>query len=71
MMILKKKCNDEQLEVCIEYNFYTKTILCSFSFHTLCLQHRFYFDQVFGEESSNEDVYQRTAYPLVQHMLNG
>ncbi|KAI4821169.1 hypothetical protein KUCAC02_029111 [Chaenocephalus aceratus] len=35
------------------------------------LKHRFYFDQVFGEESSNEEVYQRTAYPLVQHMLNG
>nr|XP_020458134.1 uncharacterized protein LOC109961566 isoform X2 [Monopterus albus] len=35
------------------------------------LQHRFYFDQVFGEESSNDDVYQRTAYPLVQHMLSG
>ncbi|XP_067377374.1 kinesin-like protein KIF24 isoform X2 [Channa argus] len=35
------------------------------------LQHRFYFDHVFGEESSNEDVYQRTAYPLVQHMLSG
>ncbi|XP_061585215.1 kinesin-like protein KIF24 [Cololabis saira] len=35
------------------------------------LQHRFYFDQVFGEESCNEDVYQRTAYPLVQHMLRG
>ncbi|KAL7391679.1 hypothetical protein ABVT39_012883 [Epinephelus coioides] len=35
------------------------------------LQHKFYFDQVFGEESSNEEVYLRTAYPLVQHMLNG
>ncbi|XP_028433888.1 uncharacterized protein LOC114555584 isoform X2 [Perca flavescens] len=35
------------------------------------LQHRFYFDQVFGEDSSNEEVYRRTAYPLVQHMLNG
>ncbi|XP_029365940.1 uncharacterized protein LOC115048539 isoform X2 [Echeneis naucrates] len=35
------------------------------------LQHRFYFDKVFGEESSNEEVYQRTAYPLVQHMLSG
>ncbi|XP_034396741.1 uncharacterized protein LOC117735931 [Cyclopterus lumpus] len=33
--------------------------------------YRFYFDEVFGEESSNEEVYQRTAYPLVQHMLNG
>ncbi|KAF7669893.1 hypothetical protein LDENG_00100640 [Lucifuga dentata] len=38
---------------------------------SLFLQHRFYFDQVFGEESSNEEVYHRTAYPLVQHMLNG
>lgn len=37
----------------------------------LFLQHRFYFDKVFGEESSNEEVYQQTAYPLVQHMLNG
>lgn len=37
----------------------------------LSLQHRFYFDHVFGEESSNEEVYRKTAYPLVQHMLNG
>ncbi|XP_037831700.1 kinesin-like protein KIF24 isoform X2 [Kryptolebias marmoratus] len=35
------------------------------------LQHRFYFDHVFGEESSNEEVYQKTVYPLVQHMLSG
>ncbi|CAI5650192.1 unnamed protein product [Oreochromis niloticus] len=35
------------------------------------LQHKFYFDQVFGEESSNKEVYQQTAYPLVQHMLKG
>ncbi|KAL0979674.1 hypothetical protein UPYG_G00188090 [Umbra pygmaea] len=35
------------------------------------MQHRFYYDQVFGEESSNEDVYLRTAYPLVQHVLTG
>ncbi|KAA8592197.1 hypothetical protein FQN60_017652 [Etheostoma spectabile] len=35
------------------------------------LQHRYYFDQVFGEDSSNEEVYRRTTYPLVQHMLNG
>ncbi|KAJ3604203.1 hypothetical protein NHX12_028944 [Muraenolepis orangiensis] len=35
------------------------------------LQHRFYFDEVFGEQSSNEDVYQTTALPLVLHMLNG
>lgn len=34
------------------------------------LQHRFYFDHVFGGESTNEEVYQRTAYPLVQHMLH-
>ncbi|XP_074525839.1 uncharacterized protein LOC141790100 [Halichoeres trimaculatus] len=41
------------------------------SFVHLSLKHKFFFDQVFGEESSNEEVYQRTAYPLVQHMLNG
>lgn len=35
------------------------------------LQHRFQFDHVFGEESTNEEVYQKTAYPLVQHMLRG
>ncbi|XP_028312731.1 uncharacterized protein LOC114469421 [Gouania willdenowi] len=35
------------------------------------LQHKFHFDSVFGDESSNEDVYKRTTYPLVQHMLNG
>ncbi|XP_029960073.1 kinesin-like protein KIF24 [Salarias fasciatus] len=35
------------------------------------LEHRFYFDHVFDERNSNEDVYQNTAYPLVQHMLNG
>ncbi|XP_036069432.1 uncharacterized protein LOC112147932 isoform X5 [Oryzias melastigma] len=34
-------------------------------------QHKFYFDHVFGEESSNEEVYQRIAYPLVQHMFRG
>ncbi|KAM4745961.1 uncharacterized protein FYW61_016547 isoform 2-T2 [Anableps anableps] len=32
---------------------------------------RFHFDQVFGEDSSNAEVYQKTAYPLVQHMLSG
>uniref|UniRef100_A0A3P8WFF5 Kinesin motor domain-containing protein n=1 Tax=Cynoglossus semilaevis TaxID=244447 RepID=A0A3P8WFF5_CYNSE len=35
---------------------------CLFSF----LQHRFYFDQVFGEDSSNEEVYQSAVFPLVQ-----
>ncbi|XP_049619767.1 kinesin-like protein KIF24 isoform X3 [Syngnathus scovelli] len=35
------------------------------------LQHPFYFDQVFGESHSNEEVYKKTAYPLVQHMLDG
>ncbi|CAG5923489.1 unnamed protein product, partial [Menidia menidia] len=35
------------------------------------LQHKFYYDQVFAEQSSNEEVYQKTAYPLVQHMLSG
>ncbi|XP_061758174.1 kinesin-like protein KIF24 isoform X1 [Nerophis ophidion] len=35
------------------------------------LKHPFYFDQVFGEHQSNEEVYKKTAYHLVQHMLNG
>ncbi|CAB1321626.1 unnamed protein product [Coregonus sp. 'balchen'] len=33
--------------------------------------HRFYYDEVFGEESSNVDVYLKTAFPLIQHVLNG
>ncbi|KAK7933831.1 hypothetical protein WMY93_004727 [Mugilogobius chulae] len=35
------------------------------------LKHRFYFDHVFGESCSNEEVYLKTAFPLVQHMLQG
>lgn len=45
-------------------------VLCNLSCVRLFLQHRFYFDDVFGEESTNEEVYRRTAYPLVQHMLH-
>nr|XP_015218138.1 PREDICTED: kinesin-like protein KIF24 isoform X2 [Lepisosteus oculatus] len=35
------------------------------------LQHVFYFDDVFGESCTNEDVYRKTAYPLIQHVFNG
>ncbi|KAJ8285511.1 hypothetical protein GJAV_G00027650 [Gymnothorax javanicus] len=35
------------------------------------LQHEFYFDEVFSEMCTNEDVYERTAYPLIQHIFNG
>ncbi|XP_003226423.1 kinesin-like protein KIF24 isoform X2 [Anolis carolinensis] len=35
------------------------------------LQHAFYFDEVFGEACSNQDVYLKTAHPLVQHIFNG
>uniref|UniRef100_A0A670YVF8 Kinesin-like protein KIF24 n=1 Tax=Pseudonaja textilis TaxID=8673 RepID=A0A670YVF8_PSETE len=35
------------------------------------LQHVFYFDEVFGESCSNQDVYLKTAHPLIQHVLNG
>ncbi|KAJ8380744.1 hypothetical protein SKAU_G00015220 [Synaphobranchus kaupii] len=35
------------------------------------LQHKFYFDEVFSEACTNEDVYERTAYPLIQHIFNG
>lgn len=47
----------------VDFTFYPQTLLF--------VQHKFYFDQVFGEHCSNEEVYQRTAYPLVRHMLNG
>lgn len=45
-------------------------MLCDSTCILLFPQHRFYFDHVFGEESTNEEVYKRTAYPLVQHMLH-
>ncbi|XP_052032228.1 kinesin-like protein KIF24 [Apodemus sylvaticus] len=35
------------------------------------LQHVFYFDEVFGEACSNQDVYLKTAHPLIQHIFNG
>ncbi|OCU02750.1 kinesin-like protein KIF24 [Xenopus laevis] len=35
------------------------------------LQHVFYFDEVFSETFTNQDVYIRTAYPLIQHVFNG
>ncbi|NXO29477.1 KIF24 protein, partial [Cisticola juncidis] len=35
------------------------------------LQHVFYFDEVFGEECTNQDVYMKTTYPLIQHIFNG
>ncbi|XP_053310701.1 kinesin-like protein KIF24 [Spea bombifrons] len=35
------------------------------------LQHVFYFDEVFSEKLSNQDVYLKTAHPLIQHVLNG
>ncbi|KAM8802938.1 kinesin-like protein KIF24 [Rhynchonycteris naso] len=35
------------------------------------LQHVFYFDEVFGEACSNQDVYMKTTHPLIQHIFNG
>ncbi|XP_068033249.1 kinesin-like protein KIF24 [Anomalospiza imberbis] len=35
------------------------------------LQHVFYFDEVFEESCTNQDVYMKTAYPLIQHIFNG
>ncbi|XP_032635755.1 kinesin-like protein KIF24 [Chelonoidis abingdonii] len=35
------------------------------------LQHVFYFDEVFGEACTNQDVYMKTAHPLIQHIFNG
>ncbi|NXM14200.1 KIF24 protein, partial [Ploceus nigricollis] len=34
-------------------------------------QHVFYFDEVFEESCTNQDVYMKTAYPLIQHIFNG
>ncbi|XP_073536496.1 kinesin-like protein KIF24 [Phyllobates terribilis] len=34
------------------------------------LQHIFYFDEVFSETFSNQDVYMKTAHPLIQHVFN-
>ncbi|XP_007498939.1 kinesin-like protein KIF24 isoform X2 [Monodelphis domestica] len=35
------------------------------------LQHVFYFDEVFGETCTNQDVYMKTTHPLIQHIFNG
>ncbi|XP_069072254.1 kinesin-like protein KIF24 isoform X1 [Pleurodeles waltl] len=35
------------------------------------LEHVFYFDEVFSEALTNQDVYMRTAHPLIQHVFNG
>nr|XP_020822645.1 kinesin-like protein KIF24 isoform X2 [Phascolarctos cinereus] len=35
------------------------------------LQHVFYFDEVFGEMSTNQDVYMKTTHPLIQHIFKG
>ncbi|MEE6457765.1 hypothetical protein FKM82_000028 [Ascaphus truei] len=35
------------------------------------LQHVFYFDEVFSEAFTNQDVYMKTAHPLIQHIFNG
>ncbi|KAI1900460.1 hypothetical protein AGOR_G00050160 [Albula goreensis] len=35
------------------------------------LQHEFYFDEVFSEACTNEDIYKKTAWPLIQHIFNG
>ncbi|NXA44928.1 KIF24 protein, partial [Nothocercus julius] len=35
------------------------------------LQHVFYFDEVFEESCTNQDVYMKTAHPLIQHIFNG
>ncbi|KAG0218460.1 Kinesin-like protein kif24 [Mortierella sp. GBA43] len=34
-------------------------------------RHNFVFDEVFDSDASNEDVYKRTAYPLVQYLFEG
>ncbi len=37
----------------------------------IVFQHVFVFDEVFDDRCSNNDVYENTAKPLVQHVLSG
>ncbi|KAK3817366.1 MAG: P-loop containing nucleoside triphosphate hydrolase protein [Benniella sp.] len=34
-------------------------------------RHRFVFDEVFDADATNEDVYRKTAFPLVQYLFEG
>ncbi|KAG0207489.1 Kinesin-like protein kif24 [Mortierella sp. GBA30] len=34
-------------------------------------RHKFVFDEVFDSDATNEDVYRRTAFPLVQYLFEG
>ena len=34
-------------------------------------QHTFVFDEVFDASTTNEEVYRRTAQPLVDYIFNG
>ncbi|KAF9584838.1 Kinesin-like protein kif24 [Lunasporangiospora selenospora] len=34
-------------------------------------RHNFIFDEVFDTDATNEDVYKRTAYPLIQYLFEG
>ncbi|KAF9998677.1 Kinesin-like protein kif24 [Modicella reniformis] len=34
-------------------------------------RHKFAFDEVFDADATNEDVYRKTAYPLVQYLFEG
>ncbi len=33
--------------------------------------HEFVFDEAFDADSTNDDVYKRTAYPLVEYIFDG
>uniref|UniRef100_A0A8C4SQ22 Kinesin-like protein n=1 Tax=Erpetoichthys calabaricus TaxID=27687 RepID=A0A8C4SQ22_ERPCA len=35
------------------------------------LQHEFHFDEVFDETCTNQDVYMKTTFPLIQHVFKG
>ncbi|XP_025137691.3 kinesin-like protein KIF24 isoform X1 [Bubalus bubalis] len=35
------------------------------------LQHVFYFDEIFDEACTNQDIYMKTTHPLIQHIFNG
>ena len=43
----------------------------SFSKIKFLFQHVFYFDEIFDEACTNQDIYMKTTHPLIQHIFNG
>jgi len=55
-------------EVCLQLNSLENTVQCS---RDDGANHVFPFDSVFGEESSNEEVYEELCAPVIESVLDG